>query len=100
MPEEVLEHLAYNSFGRKEVDELHKMMLAEPERFPEKAIKALANDFDAYDPKEVERARRMASPFGGHTTLEAVLELQNQVAALAKQIQDMRENPPKRGFFG
>jgi len=102
MPERVLELLVHGSLERKEVADLHRMMRGEPSRFPSKVIEALerASDFGRYDPEDIQRERRLASPLAERVTLEVVLELQNQVAALSAQLQEMRDNPPKRGFFG
>lgn len=103
MPSRVLELLAHNVSGSKEVAELHAMMTEQPRRFPEKAVKALrtAREYGGrYDAEEVQRERRLASALTERATLEAVLELQQQVAKLAEQLQEMKDNPPKRGFFG
>ncbi|NKE68506.1 hypothetical protein RAMLITH_22050 [Ramlibacter sp. RBP-2] len=102
MPERVLELLVHDSLERKEVADLHRMMRDEPSHVPPKVIEALerASDFGRYDPEEIQRERRLASPLSERVTLEVVLELQKQVAALSAQLQEMRDNPPKRGFFG
>jgi hypothetical protein len=69
---------------------------------PEKVVKALrsASEFGDYDAEDIKRERRLDSRFAERVTLEVVLELQQQVVKLAEQLQDMRENPPKRTFFG
>lgn len=102
MPERVLELLVHDSLERKEVADLHRMMRDEPSRFPAKVIEALerASEFGRYDPEDIQRERRLASPLSERATLEVVLELQKQVTALSHQLQELRDNPPKRGFFG
>lgn len=104
MPERVLEMLVYDTGDRKQIGELHRMMLDEPSRFPESVIKALERHAEYagdYEPEEAERERQRASPLPGRCTLEAVQHLQQQVVKLTEQIQELRENPqPKRGFFG
>lgn len=102
LPTRVLEMLAYDNTGSKEIAELHQMMSDQPERFPEKAIEALRMAREhRYDPEDIQRERRLASPLTDKATLEAVVELQQQVAKLAEQLQEMRDSPPpKRGFFG
>lgn len=101
MPERVLELLAHDNLERKEVGELHKLIREQPDRFPEKVTKALerASEFGREDDSEIQRERWLASPMSERATLEAVLELQQQVAKVAEQLQELRENPPKRGFF-
>lgn len=102
MPERVLEYLVDDNLERKEVADLRRMMRDEPSRFPAKVIEALqrASEFGRYDAEDIQRERRIASPLTERVTLEVVLELQKQVAAVAEQLREMRENPPKRGFFG
>jgi hypothetical protein len=103
MPPRVLELLAHNVSGSKEIAELHAMMTEQPSRFHKKAVEALetAREYGGrYDADEIQRERRLASALTDRVTLEAVLELQQQVTKLAEQMQEMRANPPKRGFFG
>ena len=102
MPEHVLELLVHDNLEREEVGELRRMMREQPDRFPPKVIEALdgASEFGRYEPQQVQRERRLTSPLAEQATLEAVLELQQQVAKLAEQLQDIRENPPRRRFFG
>lgn len=102
LPERVLEVLVHDNLERKEVGELMKMMREEPGRFPPKVIESLdrASEFARYEPEEIQRERRLMSPLAERSILEVVLELQQQVAKLAQQFQEMRDNPPKRGFFG
>lgn len=79
------------------------MMRDQPNRFPEKVIKALqrhAEDSGEYEPEELQRERRLASPMTERATLEVVLEVRQQFAKLSEQVQGLRNNPPKRGFFG
>jgi hypothetical protein len=102
MPEHVLELLAYDNRDRKEVRELHQMMREQPNNFPEKAIKALdqSSEYPPNDAAVRQRQQRLESPLAERSTLEVVVELQQQVANLAEQLQEMRAQTPKSGFFG
>lgn len=102
MPEGVLERLVHDHLDRKEVGDLHKLMREQPGSFPRKVIKALeqASEYVRDDESEVQRERWLDSPMSERATLEAVLALQEQVAKVAEQLQELRGKPPKRGIFG
>jgi hypothetical protein len=80
------------------------MMDETPERFPEEVRKHRAQVLEyssgPASPEELQASRRLASPLVARQTLEVVVELQKQVTDLQKQFKDLRDNPPKRGFFG
>lgn len=102
MPERVLCLLAYDNRDRQEVNDLHQMMRENPDRFPQKAVKELEGvaEYRRIESDELRRERWLESPLIERTTLEAILALQQQLTSIAGQIQDLRESPPKRGFFG
>jgi hypothetical protein len=85
-----------------ETDDLLQIMREEPSWFPTKAIKSLerASEFSLSDHVEIQGELLLASPLAERAVLEVVLELQKQVKKLAGLLQELRKNPPKRGFFG
>lgn len=102
MPERVLDVLTYDHLRRKEVSDLHRLIREQPGRFPEKVVETLANASEYARDEEavVQRETWTDSPLSERATLEAVLALQEQVAQVAEQLKELRENPPKRGIFG
>lgn len=102
MPERVLCLLAYDNRDRHEVSDLHKMMRESPDRFPQKAIEELGGvaEYGRIDSNELQRDRWLESPLTERSALEAILKLQQQIESISEQLQNLRETPPRRGFFG
>jgi hypothetical protein len=104
MPEKVLAALPWRTDGSPEIAGVISLIRANPQRFPDEAVKSVDRAEGYPAPTEEERliSRDRQALDRPRATLEAVIRVSEKVDGLADQFQQIRQEQSgrKRGFFG
>ena len=104
MPTEVIRNFGFRSDCTGEIKKALELVCSSPEKFSEIVLKAAESAQQSrvkFNVRTVEKRSRQSAIDKSQATLDTVLALQEQLATLTAQFEELAAgSPKKRGFFG